>query len=136
VAKRHAPPVSIMFGKQRNDEPMNFIFTRWLYPLRDPIPICDNPRSREEIGEVTALLKDNYVHQLQGFFPPTADEKYISLDWMICKFKTRFGRSDEYVRQVLRGHSHKTVFRSLAKIWIVARYDDEGAEKEIKEIHE
>lgn len=122
---------------------MNLVFTRWLYPLRNPIVLCDNPRfildnprSAKEVKEVAALLKDNYIQQLRGFFPPTAEKKYISLDWMISKFRARFGRSDEYVREVLGGHRPKLVFHSLARIWIVARYDDEGAEKQIEESRE
>lgn len=102
----------------------------------DPHFILDNPRTAKEIREVAAVLKDNYTHQLRGFFPPAAEKEYISLDWMISKFVSHFGRSNEYVREVLKGHTSKRVFESLARIWVVARYDDEGVEKQLAEAHE
>lgn len=117
---------------------MNFLFTRWLYPLREPIPlsesphfVLDNPRS-DEISEVAALLDENYHSQLERFFPPTAEEQYISLDWMLLQFRMRFRQSDPYVEQILAEHGPDSVFESLAKLWIVARYDDEGVEEEME----
>ena len=95
--------------------------------------LLDNPRSTEEIAQVTALLSENYWDQLRGFLPPTANKKYVSLDSIVSKFLKRFGPSDEYVREVLAGHRPKAVFESLSRIWIIARYDDEGAEKEMQE---
>ena len=113
---------------------MNFLFTRWLYPLRAPIVllehprfVLDNPRS-DEIQEVASLLHE----QLPGFFRPSAEEGYISLDWGISQFRARFGLSDPYVEEVLTGHDPDHGWESLARIWVIARYDDEGMEKELR----
>ena len=121
---------------------MNALFTRWLYPLRKPIPlsesphfVLDNPRS-DEIAEVAVLLEENYHRQLEGFFPPSAEEEYVSLDWMISQFRMHLGPSDSYVNEILAEHKPDSVFESLAKIWIVARYDDEGVEKELRQLGE
>jgi len=115
---------------------MNMLFTRWLYPLERPIPlsesphfVLDNPRS-DEIAEVATLLEENYYHQPEGFFPPSADEQYVSLEWMISQFRMRFGPSDPYFEKILAEHESDSVFESFARIWIVARYDNESVEKE------
>ena len=114
---------------------MNALFTKWLYPLERPIPlsesphfVLDNPRS-DEIAEVAALLKENYPRH-EGFFPPSADDQYVSLEWMISQFRNRFGPSDPYVEEILAEHESDSVFESFARIWIVAKYDDEDVEKE------
>jgi hypothetical protein len=79
------------------------------------------------------LLEENYQHQLRYFFPPSA-KKYISLDLIISRFRERFSIADEYVKKTLANHNKDVVFKSLAKIWIVARYDDEGTEKKLKHL--
>ena len=117
---------------------MNLLFTKWLYPLREPIPLSDRPRfvldnpRGTEIADVAELLDESYHRQLEGSFPPTAEPEYISLDWMISQFRSRFGPSDSYVDEILAGHDANSVFESLGRLWIVARYDDEGVEKELQ----
>ncbi|MGO9566011.1 MAG: hypothetical protein ACLP5H_00575 [Desulfomonilaceae bacterium] len=114
---------------------MSFLFTTWIYPIRSPIVLLENPRfildnarSSEEIQQVASVLKGNYQNQLGSFFPPLAEEGVTSLDWIISEFRKRFGNSDPYVEKVLSDHSPETVFESFAKIWVLARYDDEGQE--------
>jgi len=118
---------------------MNLLFTRWLYPIREPIFLSDSPRfvldnpRGEEIADVAKLLDESYNRQLEGFFPPTAEPEYISIDWMLSQFQSRFGASDPYVEEILAERDPDSVFESLAKLWIVARYDDEGVEKELQQ---
>ena len=118
---------------------MNMLFTRWFYPLRKPISLSDSPRfvldnpRGAEIADVAEVLDENYHRQLEGFFPPTAEPEYISIDWMLSQFRSRFGVSDPYVEETLAGRDPNSVFESLAKLWIVARYDDEGVEKKLKQ---
>jgi len=119
---------------------MNMLFTQWLYPLREPIPLSDSPRfvldnpRADEVADVSALLGESYHHhQLEGFFPPTAENEYIYLERMLSQFRLRFGPSDSYVEEILAEQNLDSVFDSLAKLWIVARYDDEGVMKELQE---
>jgi hypothetical protein len=115
---------------------MSFLFTTWIYPIRTPIVLLENPRfildnarSHEEIRLVASVLKGSYEDQLRSFFPPSAEEGVTSLDWIISEFRKRFGTADSYVEKVLSDHSPETVFESFAKIWVLARYDDEGQEE-------
>jgi hypothetical protein len=112
---------------------MNFLFTTWIYPLKAPIVllenphfVLDNPRSAKEIKQVAALLENNYHQQLSHFFPPTAEEEIISLDWMISEFRKRFKPFEPLIAKILSHHKSKTVFESFARLWLIARYDDEG----------
>ena len=118
---------------------MNFLFTTWIYPLKAPMVlldnphfVLDNPRSAKEIKQVAALLEDNYHQQLHHFFPPTAEEEIISLDWMISEFRKRFGRAEPLIPKLLSHHKPKTVFESFARLWVIARYDDEGQSNILK----
>jgi hypothetical protein len=118
---------------------VNFLFTRWLYPLQEPIVLLkepyfalDNPRFKE-IKKIASLFEENYQHQLRYFLPPSAGDKYISLDWIISRFRDNFSSSDRYVKKVLAKHNSDFVFESLARIWIIARYDDEGTEKKLEQ---
>jgi hypothetical protein len=115
---------------------MSFLFTSWIYPLKSPIVLLENPRfaldnarSYEEIQQVASLLRDSYQDQLANFFPPLAEEGVTSLDWMVSAFRKRFGTADSYIEEVLSDHSPETVFESFARIWVLARYDDEGQEE-------
>jgi len=115
---------------------MSFPFTTWIYPIRSPIVLLENPRfildnarSYEEIQQVASVLKGSYQNQLGSFFPPLAEEGVTSLDWIISEFRKRFGTADAYVGKVLSDHSLETVFESFARIWVLARYDDEGQEE-------
>lgn len=117
---------------------MSLLFTRWLYPLREPIVllenpnfVLDNPRS-DEVEKVASLLDESYHLQLKHFFSPSDKEEYISLEWIVSRFTTRFGGLDPYIEDVLMGQKSESVFESLSRIWIVARYDDEGMEKELE----
>ena len=81
---------------------MNALFTKWIYPLRepihlsdDPLVILDNPRA-EEIKEIAKLLEANHRH-LDGFFSSPADEDYKFLEEILSKFCDRLGPSDSYI---------------------------------------
>jgi len=125
--------------RHEKERQMNLLFTRWLYPLREAIPLSDAPRfvldnpRGDEIAEVAELLDESYHRELEGFFPPTAEPEYISIHWMISQFISRFAPADPYVAEVLGDHRSDSVFESLAKLWIVARYDDEGVKKELQQ---
>ena len=116
---------------------MNALFTKWIYPLREPIHmsddpqvILDNPRT-DEIEEIAKLLEANH-RNLDGFFSSPAEEDYKFLEEILSKFCDRLGPSDSYINEILSDHKRDSVFMSFARIWVVARYDDEGQEEELQ----
>lgn len=120
---------------------MNFLLTNYIYPIRSPLilseslGIClDNPRSEEEISYVENYLKFSHENSPEPSFPPNSEEELISLEWVLKKFEENCIKQDEYAIELLRQIKDENIYRKHSKLWIIARYDDQGEYQRLKEI--
>lgn len=80
----------------------------------------DNPRTDKEIEAVTKYINQAYSTKSAFQF----SEEIISEG--IEKFLGEYSKEDEYIDKFYTAHSQTKPYEILAKMWIVARYDDEG----------
>lgn len=102
---------------------MNFIMTKFMYPLERKLEIMegfyfDNPRTSEEIKYVEKIIRKATP------FPPTdksiGEEGYITLDYVIERFKTRYEK-DEYVGKYIDNCKYKDPCYKAASMWVILR---------------
>lgn len=128
---------------------MNFILTRYIYPLEnkrllsDKLNIClDNPRTEEEIETVAEYLRYSqsakhaeYGHH--GRLPLDSEVKgkydVLTIEQVLHDFFRHYSSTDAFVKKLHEQSREEDVFRTLAKMWIVARYDDEGQIQALRE---
>jgi hypothetical protein len=106
---------------------MNFLLTNYIYPIREKILLSkslgiylDNPRTDKEIEAVTKYIYQAYSTESAFQF----SEEIISDG--IEKFLGEYSKEDEYIDKFYTAHSQTKPYEILARMWIVARYDDEG----------
>lgn len=80
----------------------------------------DNPRTDKEIEAVTKYIYQAYSTESAFQF----SEEIISDG--IEKFLGEYSKEDEYIDKFYTAHSQTKPYEILARMWIVARYDDEG----------
>lgn len=133
---------------------MNFLLTLYIHPLEKQIPLSkvlnisfDNPRTEEEISYISRYLKVSLdsPNQMYSYGPPSrlpmaVKKGFLSIKSAFKQFYKEHKKSDPYVKSFFKANSQKNGFEFLAKMWIIARFDDEGAFKKLqdesKDLHE
>ncbi|MEN3334162.1 MAG: hypothetical protein V7641_3527 [Blastocatellia bacterium] len=112
---------------------MNFLLTSYFWPLASPITLSnhlkfsfDNPRTKPELDYARQYLKDLYESKKARPLPIHSEEDIVSLETILVDFRDTFSERDEYIREFLASYKRKNIFSYFAKMWIVARFDDEG----------
>jgi hypothetical protein len=118
------------------------LMTTYLYPLAERIPLSkqlnaylDNPRTDEEIGAVVEYIRRAYSVDSAWRFPEHSDEDIVTLESLFLRFCDNFSPVDPYVAEFCKSYERDKLFDYMARMWIVARYDDEGqieAEREFR----
>jgi len=122
---------------------MNFLFTNYYYPLETKMTLSsvkkfylDNPRTEEEINFVKEKIKDFHINRSGFRFPPRANKKYISITSMLRDIYNHY-KTDIYLKEQFEKHfsptSNDKVYEFMARIIIIARFDDEGESEKIQE---
>jgi hypothetical protein len=123
---------------------MNFILTRYLFPIKSSICLSqklnihlDNPRTKKEIELVKQHLevgynspdemyKNNAIRRIPTK-PFKGWENYATLQTVLEQLKINYSPLDNYVQTFFEENSTSSdIIETLAKMWIIARYDDEG----------
>jgi len=112
---------------------MNFLTTCYVYPLVEKICISkslnaylDNPRTEEEVSAVKEYIEKAYSIDTAFRFPPYSDEDILTLESFILDFRQFYSDRDPYVSKFCASYMRETLFDFLARMWIVARFDDKG----------
>ncbi len=106
---------------------MNFLLTDYIYPIREKVflsnnlGICfDNPRTGEEIEAVTEYIRQAY--SVESAFQYSEKD----INQAIVEFLSQYSQEDDYISKFRDNHSNLSAYEILARMWIVARYNDEG----------
>lgn len=112
---------------------MNILMTTYIYPLAEKMLLSeklnaylDNPRTDEEIEAVTGYIRRAYISESAFRFPEYSDEDIVTLEGIILRFCEGFSDADPYVKQFCDTYDRGSLYEFMARMWIVARYDDEG----------
>lgn len=114
---------------------MNFLMTCYIYPLSEKIILSqqlkfylDNPRTEEEISLVKHFLLKGYeLNQSEHpYFPKSYTDDYVTLEGAISDFRNAFSNLDEYIAEFFEAHENEDALDIFAKMWVIARFDDEG----------
>lgn len=137
---------------------MNFILTKFLYPLDKKIILSkklkayfDNPRTEEEIAYISEYIKiseNPKKHIVQHAFfiaPSREDAGEISKDFLVANFKDflnaykkKVSTKNEYIQKFFDKESKNITndpIGVVAKIFVIIRYDDEGEIEKIKKMN-
>lgn len=113
--------------------------TFYAYPLSEKLLISktlnaylDNPRTEEEITAVREYIVRSYSKESAFNFPPYSDEDIVTLDGFIQRFCAVYGEKDASVSKFCQEYDRENIYDFMARMWIVARYDDEGEEQNLK----
>lgn len=107
---------------------MNFIITRFAYPLKEQKQILngyyfDNPRTADEIKYVADIIRKSTP------FPPNdrlaGRPGYITLDYIIEGIKSKYSSSDGYVSKFIDSSKYKDPCYKLASMWVILRVGGE-----------
>jgi len=129
---------------------MLFYLTSYIYPIKTPIIlskelniILDNPRNKEEIDLIERNIKVSFdspdiMYKFNHYFRfPIHDEVLgtMSLETCIKNFYNMY-KNDDYVQEHKMNHQHTSIIRTLATMWLIIRFDDNGEINKIKDIIE
>lgn len=118
---------------------MSFFYTRYYYPLQRPLLLSkqlgfylDNPRTKGEVKEVTGFLEglcDSY-----SYFRMIAKSKKDigAIERYLFRFRDNFIRLDDYVEKLFASYQSEKVIEFIARMIVIARYDDAGAKDELR----
>jgi len=120
---------------------MNFLITYYIYPIREKFLLSgnlgiyfDNPRTDEEVEAVT-----EYIHQAYSI-ESAFQYSEKAINQALQEFLSHYSQKDEYISEFRNAVSELSPYEILAKMWIVARYDDGGEHgalnKKVKELAE
>lgn len=127
---------------------MKFFLTTYLYPIENEITLSkslrfslDNPRTEEEFSIIKEYLSvsvnsPNEMYSLHNYMRPSVEEleNSLSITDSLKKFRKVFSHNDSYVEQFFSRIESDDVLMKLAKMWIIARYDDEGESERLSKI--
>lgn len=113
---------------------MNFLFTSYFYPLSGPMDLSkqlkfsfDNPRTEKEVEYARRYLTDWYESKNQRPLPVfSKEEDIVTLETILTSFRDTFSSQDNYIKEFFASYKRKSIFDLFAKMWVVARFDDEG----------
>lgn len=121
---------------------MEFLITQYIYPLQEKLILSqhlgfwlDNPRTELEISAVSDYLLRAYESGYDYKFPIYSDEQIITVEDILFGFRDALSNSDPYLEKIFRTYDRENVFEFLAKMWVIARYDDKGLGDELREEH-
>lgn len=121
---------------------MNFLLTIYLYPLSKPITLSyslcitlDNPRTDEEIAYIEDYLKNSHENSPEPIFPVESDEEIVTLKWVLERFYDNCLVNDKQALRIYKKYRQENIYRQFARMWIVARYDDQGEFDRLKKIY-
>lgn len=129
---------------------MNFILTRYIYPINEPIVLSeklgitlDNARTESEIALIKTYLKVSldspskmYSYGFSRRLPMNSKEDILTYKSVFKLFRKEYSKNDSYARHFFKNNSIQDGFLFLSKMWIIARFDDEGALLELKKQRE
>jgi len=121
---------------------MNFLLTFYIYPLKEKITLSesqrfylDNPRTEEEIS----VLKDYLIRAYESGYdlrlPIHSDEESVTIEDLLFGFRDEFSQEDKYVREFFQLYERERVFEFIARMWVVARFDNEGEDERMNNEH-
>lgn len=112
---------------------MNFLLTDYIYPLGESFPLSsklkmylDNPRTEEEIRVVTEYVEQAY--SVESAFRFT--EKDITDE--LNKFFDEYSHADSYIASFYKSYGQLHPYEIIARIWVIARYEDEEESEEVE----
>lgn len=118
---------------------MNFLTTSYVYPLPEKISLShhlnfslDNPRTEDEISTVKDYLFEAYNAERGGRFLLNSYRPDEALESILFDFRDAFN-SDEYVAKFFNSYERERIFEFIARMWVIARFNDEGNSQLIKE---
>lgn len=121
---------------------MNLLTTFYIYPLSKPIVLSktlklflDNARTDEEVKLVERYLIRSYKDEASLRLPIMSDEPVVTIEDTILRFRDVFAPIDSYVARMFDTYKRDSVFQFLARLWVFARYDDEGEIERSNEKH-
>jgi hypothetical protein len=126
---------------------MNFLMTFYIYPLPEKLTLSrylnfylDNPRTEDEVSTVKDYLLQAYQSEREERFVLHSYKPPEDLESILFEFRDVFAGSDEYVSKFFESYNREQIFEFIARIWVIARFDDEGQARLIREgfklIHE
>lgn len=119
---------------------MQFFLTTYIYPIEQAISLSkrlsfslDNPRTEEEIDLIelnlkTSLDSPSEMYELARHMRipiSHSDDDIFTVKKAIMAFYKNYP-NDKYLEAFSQKYNRESVFRQLARMWIIARYDDEG----------
>src|SRR5688572_24857245 len=106
---------------------MNFLLTNYIYPIKEKLLLSknleiylDNPRTDKEIKAVTEYIIQAYSVESAFQFSEEIIEQGVR------EFLDEYSLKDEYVSEFYKTYFNLNQYEVLARMWVVARYNDEG----------
>lgn len=113
---------------------MNFLLTDYIYPIKDKFLLStnlgihlDNPRTDKEVWAVTEYIRRAY--EIESAFQFSEEAIGQGLD----EFLSEYSQEDEYISEFYESYGQLEAYELLARMWVVARYDDEGQHEAIQQ---
>ncbi len=113
---------------------MNFLLTNYIYPLRERFPLSanlqlylDNPRTDREVLAVTEYIRQAY--KIESAFQYSEE----AINQGLKQFLSEYSREDEYISDFYKTYGQREPYELLARMWIVARYNDEGLHETLRQ---
>jgi len=110
---------------------MNFLLTDYIYPLSEAFPLSgklkmylDNPRTEEEIKAVTEYVRQAY--SVESAFQLSEKDIADALN----NFLGQYSLVDSYIASFYKSYGQTHSYEILARMWIVARYENEEESEE------
>lgn len=120
---------------------MNFLITSYILPLAEPVTLSprlsfflDNPRTEQEISLLEEYLVEAYDSGDDFRFPVHSDEPIVTLEGILFRFYESF-KSNEYVSRYFGDYKRGKVFKFIAGMWVIARFEDEGETQRLYDHH-
>jgi hypothetical protein len=112
---------------------MEFLITQYIYPLAEKVTLSgplgfwlDNPQTELEISVVEDYLRRAYESGYDYRLPACSDEPIVTIEGALMRFRDALSSEDDYVSRVFDTYSREHIFAFLARMWVIARFDDEG----------
>lgn len=128
---------------------MNFFLTTYIFPIKDEIILSDklnfkldNPRTQDEINLIKENLKvsldspDEMYKYGQHMRIPinNINDDILSIEKSLKIFYKKYEDND-YIKEFYTLNKNEDRLEQLAKMWIIARFDDEGEHQKLQEEH-
>lgn len=112
---------------------MNFFVSCYIYPLENKVYLSqelkfhfDNPRSERDIALVKRYWEKAYRMKENNKNFSIADDTFFALEPVLFTFRDKFAPIDGYVAKIFEEYRREDFFEFLARITVLAYFDDEG----------